>query len=78
MIIIYIAKFVPQSISLNSDFSIASWSMTVLSSGTDDITALSGVTIGTASSVTIGVVTYINQTVTYNELQLRGNINLNN
>ena len=42
--------------------------MTVLSSGTDDITALSGVTIGTASSVTIGVVTYINQTVTYNKV----------
>ena len=37
-------KFVPQSISLNSDFSSVTWSMTALSAGTDDIVAQSDVT----------------------------------
>ena len=41
----YTTKFIVQSISLNSDFSSATWSMTALSAGTDDIVAQSGVTI---------------------------------
>ena len=48
----YTTKFVPQSISLNSDFSSATWSMTALSAGTDDIVAQSDVTPEEASGVT--------------------------
>ena len=66
---IYITKFVPQSISLNSDFSSASWSMTSLSSGTDDIVAQSGVTIdATDTSFTPDAGTFTNQSITYNLL----------
>ena len=42
--------------------------MAALSSGTDDITAQSGVTIGTVYSFTIDIGTYVNQTVTYNKI----------
>ena len=57
----------PQSISLNSDFSSATWSMTALSAGTDDIVAQSGVTIAAPdASFTPAAGTYANQTVTYN------------
>ena len=63
----YTAKFFPQSISLNSDFSSATWSMTALSAGTDDIFSLSGVTIAAAdASFTPPSDAYTNQTVTYN------------
>ena len=63
---IYTTKFVPQSISLNTDFSSASWSMTALSAGTDDIVSQSGVTIATPdASFTPSTATYTNQTVTY-------------
>ena len=69
---IYTAKFVPQSISLNSDFSTATWSMTALSTGTDDIVAQSGVTISAPDAYFTPVAgTYANQTVTYNKLQLQ-------
>ena len=62
----YTAKFVPQSISLNSDFSSAPWSMTALFSGTDDIISQSGVTIAAPdASFTPAAGTYANQTVTY-------------
>ena len=66
---IYTTKFVPQPISLNSDFSSATWSMTALSSGTEDIIVQSGVTIAAAdASFTPAVGTYANQSVTYNLL----------
>ena len=62
----YTAKFVPQSISLNSDFSSAPWSMTALSSGTDDIISQSGVTIAAPdASFTPAAGTYTFQTITY-------------
>ena len=68
---IYTTKFVPQSISLNSDFSLATWSMTALSAGTDDIVAQSGVAISTPDiSFTPVTWIYANQSVTYNKLQL--------
>ena len=61
----------PQLISLNSDFSSATWSMRALSLGTDDIIAKSGVTIAAPdASFTPAIETYKNLTVTYNDLQL--------
>ena len=48
----YSTKFVPQSISLHSDFSSASWSMATLSAGTDDIVTQSDVTPEEASGIT--------------------------
>ena len=70
---IYTTKFVPQSISLNSDFSSAPWSMTAPSSGTDDIISQSGVTIAAAdaSFTPVSTVTYTNQSVTYNILNYK-------
>ena len=66
---IYTAKFVPQSISLSSDFSSVSWSMTTLSADTDDIVAQSGVTISAPdASFTPAAGTYTNQTATYSDL----------
>ena len=65
----YTTKFVVQSISLNSDFSSASWSMTVLSSGIDDIIPQSGVTVAAAdASFTPAAGTYTSQTPTYTSL----------
>ena len=56
----------PQSISLNSDFLPASWSMTALPSGTDDIVAQSGVTIAAPDATfTPAAGIYANQTVAY-------------
>ena len=43
--------------------------MSALSSGTDDITDLSGKTIGSAASLTVTVSTYANQSVTYHKPQ---------
>ena len=48
----YTTKFVPQSISLSSGFSSATWSMTALSTCTDDIEAQSDVTPEETSGVT--------------------------
>ena len=77
-LIIYTTKFVPQSISLNSDFSSASWSMAALFSGTDDINSHSGVTIAAAdASFTPTAGTYANQSVTYNLLNYWYKIGLN-
>ena len=45
-------KICSQSISLSSGFSSATWSMTALSAGTDDIVAQSDVTHEEASEVT--------------------------
>ena len=45
-------KFVPQLINLNSEFSSATWSMTALSTGTDDNFAKSDVTPEDASEDT--------------------------
>ena len=62
----------PQLISLNSDFSSATWSMKALSLGTDDIIAKSGVTIAAPdTSFTPVALTYTNLTVTYSELKLK-------
>ena len=62
----YTTKFVPQSISSNSDFSSALWSMTALSAGTDDIVSQSGVTIDASAAGAYTDGTNVNQTVTYN------------
>ena len=63
----YTAKFFPQSIILISDFSSVAWSITALSAGTDDIVAQSGITIAAPDvSFTPAIVTYTNQSVTYN------------
>ena len=64
---IYTTKFVPQSISSSSDFSSATWLMTALSPGTDDIVDQSGVTIAApdASFTHPAVGIYISQTATY-------------
>ena len=53
---------------MNSDLSAATWSITALSAGTDDIVALSGITIAApdASFTPSAVMAYQNQTVTYN------------
>ena len=60
----------PQSISLNLDFSPGSYSMTALSLGTDDIVAQSGITIAAAdASFTPAAGSYANQTATYSGLQ---------
>ena len=48
----YTTKFVTQSISLNSDFSLAIWPITALLAGTDDIVAQSDVTPEEASGGT--------------------------
>ena len=62
----YITKFDAQSISSNSDFSAAAWSMAALSAGTDDIVSQSGVTIATPNAAfTPAAGAYVNQTATY-------------
>ena len=64
----YTIKFVPQSTSLNSDFSSASFSMTAISAGTDDILAQNGVTIAAPdASFTPAAATYVNQVVSYSQ-----------
>ena len=45
--------------------------MTTLSAGTDDIVAQNGVIIAASGAVAITAGTYVNQTVTYNELKLQ-------
>ena len=45
----YTTKFIPQSIGLNSDFSTASWSITALAAGIDDITSEVGVILSAAN-----------------------------
>ena len=65
----YTAKFVPQSITLNLNFSSAPWSMTALSSGTDDIISQSGVTIAAPdASFTPAAGTSTIQTATYQSI----------
>ena len=72
---IYTIKFVPQSTSLNSDFSSASFSMTAISAGTDDILAQNGVTIAAPdASFTPAAATYVNQVVSYNKNNCKWNI----
>ena len=56
----------PQSISAHPDFqTAATWTMNSLSSGTEDIVADSGQTIGAVTTQTVGAPSYTNQTVTY-------------
>ena len=58
----------PQSISAHPDFqTAATWTMNILSSGTDDIVADSGQTIGAVTTQTIisPAQVYPNLTVTY-------------
>ena len=39
--------------------------MNVLPTGTDDITSLSGITIGAVTSLTLAIPSYVNQAVSY-------------
>ena len=55
-----------QSISAHPDFqTTATWTMNSLSSGTEDIVADSGQTIGAVTTQTVSAAAYTNQTVTY-------------
>ena len=55
-----------QSISAHPDFqTAATWSMGLLSSGTEDIVADSGQTIGAVTTQTVSSPAYSNLTVTY-------------
>ena len=55
-----------QSISTHPDFQTAApWSMNSLSSGTEDIVADSGRTIGAVTTQTVSAAAYTNLTVTY-------------
>ena len=55
-----------QSISAHPDFQIAAaWTMDLLSSGTDDIVADSGQTIGAVTTQTVSAPVYTNLAVTY-------------
>ena len=55
-----------QSISAHPDFqTAATWTMNLLASGTEDIVADSGQTIGAVSTQTVSAPTYTNLTVTY-------------
>ena len=62
----YTAKIISQSISAHPEFQItAIWTMNLLLSGTDDIVADSGQTIGTTTTQTVSSPAYTNQTVTF-------------
>ena len=63
-------KFVPQSISLNSDLSSATWSMTALSTGTENIVAQSEITLADPDAPVVTAGTYTNRTVIYKKLKL--------
>ena len=55
-----------QSISANPDFqTTVTWTMNLLASGTEDIVADSGQTIGAATTRTVSAPAYTNLTVTY-------------
>ena len=56
----------PQSISAHPDFqTTATWTMDLLSSGTEDIVADSGQTIGAVTTKTVSATAYTNLTITY-------------
>ena len=58
-----------QSISAHPDFqTAATWSMNLLSSGTEDIVADSGQTIGAVTTQTVSAPAYTNQTLTYYDM----------
>ena len=60
-----------QSISVHPDFqTAATWTMDLLSSGTEDIVADSGQTIGAVTTQTVSAPSpaYTNQTVTYYDM----------
>ena len=60
------SKFMVQSISAHPDFqTIATWTMNLLSPGTDDIVADSGQTIGAVTTQTVSSPSYANLMVTY-------------
>ena len=55
-----------QSISVHPDFqTTTTLTMNILSSGTEDIVADSGQTIGAITTQTVSAASYTNQTVTY-------------
>ena len=65
----YITRFPVGSIDYNTDFTTSTaLSMTALSSGTDDIVAASGQTLGSAGAQSVSAVSYTNQTVTYSQV----------
>ena len=59
------AKFVVQSIDSYSDFTSPTYSINALATGTEDIMSESGVTIGSATTLTSVSGTYTYQTVSY-------------
>ena len=62
----YTSKFLPKSIFAHPDFqTAATWTMNLLSSGTEDIVVDSGQTIGAVTTQTVSATTYTNQTFTY-------------
>ena len=62
----YTSKSMFQSISAHPDFqTTATWTMNLLASGTEDIVADSGQTIGAVTTQTITAAAYTNLTVTY-------------
>ena len=58
-----------QSISVHPDFQAAApWTMNSLTSGTEDIVADSGQTIGAVTTQTVSAPAYTNLTVTYYDI----------
>ena len=56
----------PQSISAHPDFqTAATWAMNLLASGTEDIVADSGQTVGDVTTQTVSSLTYTNLAITY-------------
>ena len=57
----------PESLPAHPDFqTTASWTMNALASGTEDIVADSGQTVGAVTSQTVASASYTNISVTYN------------
>ena len=61
----YTYKFIPQIVASNVNFTSGTWTMNVLPTGTDDITSISGITIGAVTSLTLAIPSYVNQALTY-------------
>ena len=62
----YTTKFMLESLTAHPDFqTTASWTMNALASGTEDIVADSGQTIGAITSQTVSSASYTNMSVTY-------------
>ena len=62
----YITKFLPESIDVHSDFTTTSFTMNVISTGTNDIISGNWITITIPALDTISALVKTNQTLTYN------------